>query len=877
MKKKWLNLPIAALMLAAIVVPQFSLAADDEEAARQLPPTAISIAGKVKDPVDLVQGLVPVETPLVKAQPGSQSQNLAPGSTLGQDFLAVTPFTSVGLTTPGSGSGASGFTFKLYKDGPSGTLLFSGQVSNAVDGVNRILVPAQEEGRYYAEITDPTGNVGWLTQNVSYMLGSAYDNGQLLVDKERVLSIFRDAPAVLGQTFSTDGSYNQLIFSLPAKAIENAKVKASIYYGGRGGQLISSTPLVFDKKEARLQTGTMPAGTYYIELVNEGAVPVTFGYGKEAYAGGDAYLNGSIVQGKDLALSYMTVNGNQLTKWDTKSDTWAATDALGRTVSTSEQVGPPRKDKFVGLFYFLWLGYHDTRGPFNITEILAQDPNAMNDKNSPLWGPLHDFHYWAEPLFGYYRSDDEYVIRKHAQMLSDADVDTIIFDVTNQFTYKENYMTLLRVFTEIRNEGGRTPQVAFLTPFGDPSKVVKELYNDLYGKGLYSDLWFQWEGKPLILADPALVGAEQSSFFTFRKPQPDYFVGPTGPNQWGWLEDAPQHVFLDSDGNKEQMVVGVAQNAVNGKLGSLSDPGAQGRSYHNESQPAEPYPTASGLNAAEQWERALAEDPEFIFITGWNEWIAMRFDEFNNVKAPVSFVDQFTQEFSRDIEPMKGGHADSFYYQMADYIRKFKGAQTLEPASKKQKIKIDGNFNDWKHVSPEYKDDIGDTAHRNHPGTANAGVYTNTTGRNDIILSKMARDNDNVYFYVQTHDPITPYTDTSWMNLFINTDGNGTNGWNGYDVLVNASVVNNHQTTIRKTSGAWNWQNDGNAEYKVNGNEMEIAIPRAKLGLTSRDTFELEFKWVDNRQKDDDIVEFTVSGDSAPNDRFNYRYKVEQR
>ncbi len=39
-------------------------------------------------------------------------------------------------------------------------------------------------------------------------------------------------------------------------------------------------------------------------------------------------------------------------------------------------------------------------------------------------------------------------------------------------------------------------------------------------------------------------------------------------------------------------------------------------------------------------ERALKVDPEFIFITGWNEWIAMRLPEFAGVREPVMFVDR---------------------------------------------------------------------------------------------------------------------------------------------------------------------------------------------------------------------------------------------
>ena len=57
-------------------------------------------------------------------------------------------------------------------------------------------------------------------------------------------------------------------------------------------------------------------------------------------------------------------------------------------------------------------------------------------------------------------------------MLSDAGVDAIIFDTTNQITYRRYYMALLEAFAEVRRNGGQTPQVAFLCPFGDPSDLA---------------------------------------------------------------------------------------------------------------------------------------------------------------------------------------------------------------------------------------------------------------------------------------------------------------------------------------------------------------------------------------------------------------------
>lgn len=397
----------------------------------------------------------------------------------------------------------------------------------------------------------------------------------------------------------------------------------------------------------------------------------------------------------------------------THPDAWPATDALGRTVSTAETTGPPRKDKFVGAFYFLWLGEHGRGGPYDISKILAKDPSAINDPKNPLWGPQLAYHHWGEPLFGYYLSGDPWVLRKHAQMLFDAGVDTVIFDVTNQTTYPNNYLALCKVWSQVRKEGGATPQIAFLTPFWDPRNVVRTLYDDFYSKDLYKDLWFQWKGKPLILADPAKVDEDTKGFFTFRKPQPSYFEGPTGPDQWSWLEVYPQHEFYNSAGKPEQMTVGIGQNGIlPDRCAAFTEKGTHGRSWHNGAEDTTPGAVNLGLNVTEQWERALKVDPEFIFITSWNEWIAMNLPEFNGVSKPPMFVDQFTQEYSRDIEPMRGGHADAYYYQMIDYIRRFKGANPIPKASAPKTITINGKFDDWANVGPEYRDDLRHRAPR---------------------------------------------------------------------------------------------------------------------------------------------------------------------
>jgi hypothetical protein len=72
--------------------------------------------------------------------------------------------------------------------------------------------------------------------------------------------------------------------------------------------------------------------------------------------------------------------------WDTYSDTWVATDALGRQITTFETTGGPRPDRWVGIFYFLWHGAHVEGGPWDITRITSMDTKAMDEADNPLWG-----------------------------------------------------------------------------------------------------------------------------------------------------------------------------------------------------------------------------------------------------------------------------------------------------------------------------------------------------------------------------------------------------------------------------------------------------------------------------------------------------------
>ena len=185
---------------------------------------------------------------------------------------------------------------------------------------------------------------------------------------------------------------------------------------------------------------------------------------------------------------------------------WPARDALGRALPLASEVGEPRAGRTVGVFYFLW---HNNRGgksphwdaPYDISRILARDPNALKNPDSPWWGPIGMYHYWGEPLYGYYLSQDPWVLRRHAQLLADAGVDTLIFDTTNAETYPDVYRALCAVFRQVRLGGGKTPQFAFMVNT-QAGATADKIYRDLYRPGLYRELWFQWQGKPLMICNP---------------------------------------------------------------------------------------------------------------------------------------------------------------------------------------------------------------------------------------------------------------------------------------------------------------------------------------------------------------------------------------
>ncbi|MFC1766045.1 hypothetical protein ACFL6U_28700 [Planctomycetota bacterium] len=548
------------------------------------------------------------------------------------------------------------------------------------------------------------------------------------------------------------------------------------------------------------------------------------------------------------------------------ADQWVATDALGRKAANYGQVQDVRPGKLVGLFYYVWVGNH-TQTVLDITEILKAEPGQRP------WGKEHSFHFWGEPEYGYYHASDPWVIRRDMQMLTNAGIDFIFFDVTNALTYSDTVKQVLKTSAQMRQEGIRTPAVCFLTN-SRSGRTMNKVYDEIYGPSLHPELWFRWQGKPLIMGrvdDPELR-PEVKAFFTIKRSWA-WTRTQQEPDHWQWLDRYPQdYGWSQAKDIPEQITVSVAHHPQN----------PLGKSYHQGQQPPvnenylTPF-TGQGLQFEEQWSRAHEVDPQVVMITQWNEWIAQRFiwDKGKGSYAghPIQngdsyFVDVFTREFNRDIAPMKGGYTDNYYYQLISHVRKFKGMQPPQVRPTSRTIKINGKFDDWEGITTVHYDPAGDTLHRDFRGTDPKTIYTNTTGRNDIIESRVVQDSTYVYFQVKTRDVLSPHTDPHWMLLFIDTDQDKRTGWEGYDLLLNRSVDAGLLASVEK------WNGQGWKKMKPNAlayadNQLELGVPLGYFDDLERG---FDFKWADNPQHLEDVTAFFLDGDAAPDRRFNFRY-----
>ena len=528
----------------------------------------------------------------------------------------------------------------------------------------------------------------------------------------------------------------------------------------------------------------------------------------------------------------------------------------------AQEAAAPSGKKDVGIFYFVWMGGHPTEqtGIYDITKLLATHPDDLYDtKGTPL-SPLYKYHFWGEPLFGYYNSGDPWVIARHVELFMAAGVDYLILDTTNGFCYPSVVHTLLETLLAFQQKGYDVPKVSFYTN-GSSGRVVRNLFYAFYLGGRYDSIWYRPSGRPMI------IGVTRANKGTTDQRPPVYIADPyldyfdVHESQWPTMPpDEEAFPWMDWEYPQRNyngvMSVSVAQHSTRKIL--FSDPEyCRGRGYDALTQTNRHDQARSGLNFQNQWNTVLRQPDRIsnVFMTGWNEWVAIKYV----FDGEVGFVDTFTEECSRDIEMMKGGYGDSFYLQMARNIRHFKGTEPSLTTPVKE-----GDA--WVYADPE-----GDALVRDYSDFAGTGRYTDRSARNDIVRTAVSHDAAAVRFRITTAAPVTPWEegDSTWMNVLVQV-GDTVGRAFPYDFIVGRHPSADGRTSVERVTAA-GIRPCGEAAWTLSGRELTLTVPLEALGLTA-DFVHFRFKVADHMTHPFDMMDYYVSGDSAPIGRVNYAY-----
>ena len=576
-------------------------------------------------------------------------------------------------------------------------------------------------------------------------------------------------------------------------------------------------------------------------------------------------------------------------------------DEYGRSVNSA---AGRREKRDVGIFYFAWLGQPYASDIFDVSKLLEEYGKDTVFHQESEVSPNSTAHWWAEPLYGYYNSADEWVIRKHMELLTDAGVDFLIFDTTNCVLYEDVVKNVMRISQELRDQGWDAPQVTFYT-HSRSIETINNIYKAFYRSGKYPDSWYRIDGRPMIIGytsaskdkreaksrsdnsySPEDLSDELQSFFYVKEacwPNDVHNANSFPYTEWVY----PQPL------NGNTMNVSVATHPMVPFSFSLTHENwcNWGRGYDVDTGENKHEDIYRGTFFQSEWETVFASDPvpEIIMVTGWNEWIAYK----QPYGGEYMLCDNVDMEYSRDIEPMKGGYEDAYYIQMIANIRRYKyeSDNNVLADNVRKTIDIDGGDGQWGDVKATYRRTGTDNVGRDSFGGAQTVRYTAEPVDNNILSVKLTNDNEYLYFRIECDAPIVQRgdSDSSWMNVFIGRGTPSVKGWESYEYVVGrvrtALSASSGSSQVEKLSQDFSGRKTGEAEYRIDGNVVVWKIPLAGVGIDvdraggedadggEVTAYRIYFKVADGVEDPGEIMNYYSSGRSLPLGRLSYEYR----
>ena len=266
---------------------------------------------------------------------------------------------------------------------------------------------------------------------------------------------------------------------------------------------------------------------------------------------------------------------------------------------------------------------------------------------------VNSFHFWSEPAQGYYRSTDINAAKKNMKMIAEAGVDYIIVDMTYASanggwaypsdTWKNHIynpcVTLLNAITELRAQGQKAPYVVF---WPNNDSMFAGIRTQLLNVSKWKDCFVYWDGNPLILTWN-YDGVKTYKGLTVKGM--NGLSGSKADYQWSYLEVNNLNAYSPTH---MPVCVACQRNYMSNTSQAVGRNG--GKTWYN------------------QWKNAFEKHPKLVTVTWWNEWAA----QLLQTDIGYQFTDNFNMEYSRDIEPMKGGHGSLYYDWLCSYVKAYK-------------------------------------------------------------------------------------------------------------------------------------------------------------------------------------------------------------
>ena len=346
--------------------------------------------------------------------------------------------------------------------------------------------------------------------------------------------------------------------------------------------------------------------------------------------------------------------------------------APSSTTIISPSSGPLKKDpnKQVGIFYQLWFG-----------------PPPAN-----FWGLNCE---WGIPELGKYVSADLKIIDQHTEWLASAGIDFVFIDWSNNCFYmadgssqhkhiEDSTYTFVKRQVQRKKEGKPYLQYCifigsckdFANPLGGPNagcelvhdpvkgmtKKADQIYDQYIKDPEFASLYWNLDGKPFLSSFVIFCEKEGRTWshpkFTYRPMTADI------------KERFPKDIFWSTIENRFE------QGYTSGKDGGVEcvtvNPMLRGTWPPDENPNPGPGKMQSvgrknGATFRRMWDHAISLKPKIVMVGWWNQWTGCPENHSGH-------NENWDQEYSLDIEPMKGGHGDLYLQIMKEQISKYKNS-----------------------------------------------------------------------------------------------------------------------------------------------------------------------------------------------------------